>query len=602
MAPGSFVFLERLPLTANGKVDRDALPEPGSARPELDDEYAVPATATEEVLAAIWSQVLGVDEVGVMDNFFSLGGDSIRSVQVVGLAKERGFSFTVKDLFQYQTIRALAQQANLNSSAEAETIRTEPFSLISEEDRLRIPDGIEDAYPLTMLQTGMIYHMQMDANAPIYHNVSSWHVRVHFDEKLFEKAVQQVVARHPVLRTSFDLTNYSTALQMVHREAYLPVPVEDMRHLPPGEQEEALAAYFERVKRQVFDFSSPPLLRYDIHRRTDDTIQLTLVECHPIIDGWSTTYTLAEIFARYFKLLDDEPVEDDPIPVTFRDYVRLEQMALESEEAQNFWRDKLDGRRVTKLPRWPSATLSRSGERNRVRVITFAADVYEGLKRLAKEAVVPIKSVLLAAHIKVLSLACNTNDIVTGLSVNGRMEEAGGEQVRGLFLNVVPFRQHVREGTWADLVKDTYGTELEILAYRRYPLAAMQQRFGSGPIFETIFNYLHFHSVESVLKSGRIEILDSRDLSETNFVQMAGYQVDPVSSRLILRLHFDIYELGDSQISALADCYIKTLNAMACDPGGLHTELSVQDVLTDHERGVLKESTRIDEMDATFSF
>jgi amino acid adenylation domain-containing protein len=602
MTPDGFVMMPALPLTPNGKVDRQALPEESHTRAGLETAYIAPQTLEEELLAVIWSQALGLNEVGIHDNFFDLGGDSIRSVQLVGLAKERGINFTVQQLFQHQTIHKLAGQVSLIDQSYIQAVRTEPFSLISEEDLRRVPAHVEDAYPLTKLQLGMIYHMELHPDSPTYHNVSSWHVRVHFDEELFRQAAQEVVARHPVLRTGFDLTSYGEPMQLVHKTAGLPTPVEDLRHLSPQEQEEALAAYFEKVRRQVFDFSRPPLLRYDVHRRADDAIQLTLVECHPIIDGWSTTYTLAEIFTRYFALLEGQPLPLEPLPLTFRDYVLMERQALESAECRKFWEECLADCAPSRLSRRASLTRTRNGERNRVQVITLPAEDYEGLKRLSRLAVVPLKSVLLAAHIKVMSLATGLNEVVTGLSVNGRPEEIGGEQVRGLFLNVVPFRQALRECTWTELARETFETELKLLPFRRYPLAAMQQRWGREPIFETLFNYLHFHSVDGVLRSGKLEILSGKDFSDTNMVQMAGFQVDPVSSQLILRLHADTTVLGDSQINALADCYAETLAAMARDPLRPHTELGVLDILSDLGKLILKEATMVKELDAAFSF
>ncbi|HVR96678.1 MAG TPA: amino acid adenylation domain-containing protein, partial [Thermoanaerobaculia bacterium] len=109
MLPAVFVPLPALPLTANGKLDRAALPAPSSQRPDLEREYVAPRTPQEEMLAEVWAEVLGIDKVGVLDSFFALGGDSIRSVRVVALAKERGMDLTVEQLFRYQTIESLIQ-------------------------------------------------------------------------------------------------------------------------------------------------------------------------------------------------------------------------------------------------------------------------------------------------------------------------------------------------------------------------------------------------------------------------------------------------------------------------------------------------------------
>jgi len=110
MIPAGFALLDELPLTSNGKIDRAALPAPGTERerPDLTQSYVAPETETEEILAAVVGQILRLHQVGMLDNFFALGGDSIRSLQIVRLARDRGLELNVKDLYRHQTVRDLA--------------------------------------------------------------------------------------------------------------------------------------------------------------------------------------------------------------------------------------------------------------------------------------------------------------------------------------------------------------------------------------------------------------------------------------------------------------------------------------------------------------
>ncbi len=160
MVPASFVLLDALPLTRNGKVDRAALPPPQEKR-DVASTYQMPRTPQEQALAEVWQQVLGVDQVGIHDNFFELGGDSIRSIQIRAAALERGLSFSTQQLFIHQTIEKLASHLAPAQLATAESPRTEPFALVSSRDRARLPEGLEDAYPLTLLQLGMLFHGQL---------------------------------------------------------------------------------------------------------------------------------------------------------------------------------------------------------------------------------------------------------------------------------------------------------------------------------------------------------------------------------------------------------------------------------------------------------
>jgi len=567
MIPTTYVVLDELPLTANGKVDRRALPSPDVSRQKVEQPYVAPRTAAEEVLANIFAEVLGVDRVGVNDNYFARGGDSIRSVRVLALARERGMEFTLQSLFRHQTVSELAAELT-----EGETISTTldgvgPFSLVQEADRPLLPQGIEDAYPLSMLQAGMLYHMQLLPDRPAYHNVCSYQIRAAFDAAVFEEAVNRVVARHPALRTSFDLARYSEPLQLVQREARMQIPVSDLRHLSSKDQDEFLNEFVESQWKTLFDLSNPPLIRISIHRRTNETFQLTLAECHAVIDGWSLTSTFAEVFTLYFERLKVGVFpEEPPLSTTFRDFIFLERTALESEEYRQFWEQTLDGCEPLRLPRRTSRPSRNEGRRVNIQPVPISAEAADSMRRLARELSVPFKSVLLAAHMKVLSLITGRGDILTGIGTNGRLEVRGGEQVRGLFLNTAPFRLRMPSGTWAELVEQTFKTEWDLLPYRRYPMAAIQKRWGLEPLIETSFEYLHFHSVETVMRTGEMQVLDNRDISETNFALVSVFQLDPVTSRVALRLLGDSAILSEEQLAHLGQCYSRVFQAIANDP------------------------------------
>src|SRR5579885_2328568 len=158
MLPVSYVVLERLPTTSNNKIDYKALPAPESQMPTSDQPFVAPQTLNEQILAEIWQQVLGVERVGLYDNFFALGGDSIRSIQVLARAKQRGLHFSLQQLFQQQTVYALTRVLQQEFTVGAISGGCPPLGLISDLDRATLPLGVVDAYPLTMLQAGMLYH------------------------------------------------------------------------------------------------------------------------------------------------------------------------------------------------------------------------------------------------------------------------------------------------------------------------------------------------------------------------------------------------------------------------------------------------------------
>jgi amino acid adenylation domain-containing protein len=463
----------------------------------------------------------------------------------------------------------------------------QPFSLISDEDQAKLPGEIEDAYPLTMLQLGMLYHLELssDVSSPVYHNVNSFHLTAPLDIEAFRKAVARIVARHAFLRTSFELTRYSEPLQLVHKSACFPVDITDISMLSESEREEELLRFFEVEKQRRFNLSRPPLIRFHIHRRSEETFQLTIAELHAISDGWSQHIMLEEIFKSYLSILENRPqLPDPPLTVSYRDFVALERAALRSEECQKYWTEKLEDCTVTNLPRWPDEYPGNSNQKVRKPFFYLSSEVVEGLRTLALMTGVPIKSVLLAAHTKVLSILTGQNDNVTGLVSNGRPEEAGGERMCGLFLNTLPFRSRMEGGTWADLAQQTFQNEVEMLPFRRYPMAELQKKWGRKALFETTFTYLHFHSVESLLKSGKIGFSEqgSHNLSIANFTLSVVFFMSPVSNFVLsIILQYDETQLRREQVEAIYGYYNRVLRAMASDPLERH---DLQSFLSDKER------------------
>ena len=575
MVPAWFVTLDAFPLTPNGKLDRQSLLAPDSERPDLEESYIAPRTPAEGLLADIWTQVLGIEQVGIHDNFFALGGDSIRSVQIVARARASGLFFSVQQLFRHQTIAELIEDSILSEGSLQVLPRTKPFDLVCAADRQKLPIDVEDAYPLTALQTGMFYHMEMTMDvlgAPDYHNVDSYYYRAPFDSTTFQRAVTRVVLRHPALRTSFDLTSYSELLQLVHRTAMLLVQEEDIRHYTITEQEYIIRRFVEKEQNNRFDMSKPPLLRFHIHRRTDDSFQFTFTEYHPIIDGWSIHSILAEIFNDYFSMLNnDASREEEPIETSFRDYVALEKMSLQSEACQQYWASKLADHNRLELPKWTQFDPKPEDQRYSKIAVSIPLDVAEGLRQLARSSSVSLKSVLFAAHVKVMSLLSGQTDVLTGQLSNGRLEVVGGERVVGLFLNILPLRLNVTGGTWLDLVHQTFEVECEVLPYRRYPLAEMQAKWGGRtPLLNTVFSYFDFHVFNDLFDAGQIEHLGFKITSHNvGFVLNALFFASAPerrSSQIFFDLAYETAKLSEQDAIRVGEYYIAVMKAMVENP------------------------------------
>jgi amino acid adenylation domain-containing protein len=583
MTPSVFMFLADLPRTPNGKVDRRALPSPDGARPNLGESFVAPRTVVERSLAQVFMQVLGVRSVGIDDNFFDLGGDSIRSIQALSRAAEQGLRFSIQQLARKPTIRGLS---TVVERAVADSRHCRPaFSLVAEEDRSKIAGDVDDAYPLTMLQKGMLFHSEMAPDSAIYHGVTSLHLRAPFEEAALRRALEVMSARHPVLRTSFDLTNFAEPLQLVHGAAQIPLVVDDLRGISSDEQERVLNEVFDDEKRRRFDWAAAPLLRFRAHRRSDDSFQLTYACHHAILDGWSVALMLTEMFNLYRNALGGAVAFTTETPgVTFAEYVALEREAVDDREMRRYWAEKLDGSAGAVLLRWPSAGNAKGAPRFERKEAPLDADTSEGLKRAAGAAGVPLKSLLLAAHLKALGFVAGTSDVTTGLVSNGRPEESGGDSALGLFLNTLPFRLRLSGGSWIELARQAFEAERESLSYRRYPLAEMRRALARPAFFDTAFHFVHFHVLEGALGLGDVQLLSERSFASTNFPLLVSFSLHPSSARVSLALEYDATEITGEQVDRHMAYYTRTLAALAADPSGRYEAHSP---LSDEERARL---------------
>ena len=587
MVPSYFVELDAVPLTTHGKVDHRALPAPGGERPDLGQEYVAPRNPMEEILASIWGAALGIDEVGIHDNFFSLGGDSILSIQAVALARGKGIELSLPQMFRHPTIAELAPQLSLGEASGDEVVHTEPLSLLSEEDRARLPADIEDAYPLSQLQAGMLYHIEERPDAPVFHSINSWHLNMEFDAELFRRAVLHITARHANLRTSFDLTNFSEPLQLVYREPHFPVPVEDLSSLSEAEQEAALEAYRQGELTRPFKLSDVPQLRFKIHLRGPDRIQFTLTENHAVVDGWSLHTLYNEILTCYFSLLRGEGLPELPaLHTTFRDFIQLERRALASEESERFWLERIEGARRLEVPRWPMARDEEGNLPGRRFDIMLPLELTEELRQLARREAVPLKSVFLTAHLKVMSFLGGQQDVMTGLSGHGRPETTDGSQICGLFLNTLPVRHTLEPGTWSELVRQVQQREMDILPHRRYPLPSIQRHWGPQKLLETSFVYLNFHVMEPFAQSLEIGVEEtgSAFIEETNFAIMTAFHHGFGNPAIHFSLQCDRNVLSDPQIEEVRRAYLDTLEAIARNPQARHETFHLLDRAERHRR------------------
>jgi amino acid adenylation domain-containing protein/non-ribosomal peptide synthase protein (TIGR01720 family) len=288
MIPSAFVFVSTLPLTSNGKVDRQALPAPMDERPELESTYVAPRNPTESALATIWGQLLKLEQVGIHDNFFALGGDSILSIQIVARANQAGLQISAKDLLQHQTIAGLA------ASAGGKVFHTEQGVVIGD-------------VPLTPIQR---WFFELGLSDPHHFNQSVVReVRQAINPELLRQAVANLVEHHDALRMSF--TRQDTGWQQFNSDlASSPVALirEDLSQLSADEQLRAFEARASEIQGS-FDFGKPPLIRVAwFERGPKQPGWLLIVVHHLVVDAVSWPILIEDLWKAYRLLQQGEQV------------------------------------------------------------------------------------------------------------------------------------------------------------------------------------------------------------------------------------------------------------------------------------------------------
>ncbi|KPV61176.1 hypothetical protein QJ48_01395, partial [Paenibacillus sp. A3] len=465
MIPSYFVQLERLPLTPNGKIDRKALPAPeGGAS---GSEYTAPRTPLEAKLVRIWQEVLGVATVGVKDNFFDLGGHSLRATTLVSkVHKELNVDLPLRDVFRYATIEEMAQ-------AIARMEQQEHVSIPLLEER--------DYYMLSSVQRRLFIQHQMEG-AELSYNMSGMMVLSGaLERKRFEEAFHGLIARHETLRTGFEMVN-GEPMQRVYPEVDFA-----LEYMQASEEEaEEMAGRFVRV----FDLEHPPLLRVGLIEVTRERHILMFDIHHIISDGVSTGILIEELLRLY------NGEELPPLRIQYKDYAAWQQSEAQStrmKRQEAYWLNLLDGELPTlELPTDFARPAVRSYEGD---ALEFIIDKQrsEGLQRIADDTGSTIYMVLLAVYSILLHKYSGQEDIIIGTPISGRTH-ADMEPLIGMFVNTLAIRSYpAGEKQFVSYLEEMKETMLGAYENQDYPFEELVEKvrvtrdLSRHPLFDTVF-------------------------------------------------------------------------------------------------------------------
>ncbi|MFD9069052.1 amino acid adenylation domain-containing protein [Streptomyces lasiicapitis] len=569
MIPAHFLRIDRIPLTPNGKADRRALPAPDAAEaPSSESTGDLPRDATQAALAEIWAGVLGRERVGIHDDYFALGGDSILMLKIRAQAEKRGLRFSLTDLFRHPTVAELAARAEHHEGEDSEP-EPAPFALIPQEDRARLTSAV-DAFPLTRLQLGLIYHSREHESTARYKDVFQYSLELPWNQEAFGEAYERLVARHPVLRSCVDLSTYTEPLQIIHPDLAGGLDITDLRALGAQDADAEIQRHVETRRRHPYPLDGSPLYLLRVHVRPAG-VELVLSFHHALLDGASVANLLQELLQDYAHTmgLDTDPVPAMALPSPAA-YVRAEQRALADNEAQRHFQERLadceppviEGFGPHRPPRDHTAVFHRDPAIHR-------ADVPEALhtrmRAIAAEHALPVKSLLFAAHCLTLTALSGTHDVTTGLITHGRVERAHAERTAGLFLNTVPLRLDTARTSWLEVAREALGRERGSHPHRRYPLSAVEEQQG-GPVLNSAFNYVYFHQLADVIRIPGLALRAVRTWEETNFPLLVNAVTEPDGARMWLRIDADGTTVSSEQAELYADHFLKILARMVDDP------------------------------------
>ncbi|MGJ5892712.1 amino acid adenylation domain-containing protein [Streptomyces niveiscabiei] len=444
MVPAAFVTLDRLPLTANRKLDRKALPEPGSTTTTA---YTAPRTPTEKALTAIWSDVLGTRHPGIHDDFFDLGGDSIASLKVVSRIRATlGTPLSPRVLFDEPTV---ARLATLLTTPGRDT--DTPLTRVAHDGPL----------PLSYAQERLWFLDDFTPGSVDYNLMTTLRLTGPLDTEALQNAVDALVRRHDSLRTTFD-PHDGQGTQVVHDTLAVPVRI--------VEPEPALLETVLRDEANTpFDLCEGPLIRVLLIRESPSTHVLALSLHHIVTDGWSTGVILRELG----ELCSGAALPE--LPVRYGDYAvwqreRLAGDALAGELA--YWREQLAGLEPLELPtdRPRPAVRSSAGSTH---VFEVPAEVAAELARVGRESGASLFMVLTAVTQLLLSRYSGQRDIALGTAVSGR-ERAELEGLVGFFVNTLVLRSRIDESrSFAELLGGVRETVLDAFAHQDVPFSRL---------------------------------------------------------------------------------------------------------------------------------
>ncbi|PHM54491.1 non-ribosomal peptide synthetase [Xenorhabdus sp. KK7.4] len=562
MLPASFTFIDAIPLTSNGKVNRRALPEPVFGNR---DSYVAPRNVLETQLCAIWQDVLALERVGIDDNFFRIGGNSLTAIKLIAaIRRTLSTDISLAQLFELKTIAGLATQMD----AQIRTV---------------IPPLAQARYPLSFAQERMLFIEQFEQGSDVYHIPYLVQLAQEASLPVLEAAINRLAERHAVLSTVYRSDDHDQMYQQA-LETHFVIPSQAC------DDRATLLANVSSEIATPFDLATEPSLRLR-HYQVTDSHYLLLLWHHIAMDGWSTDIFMAELAEVYHALQAGRDSQLPELEITYGDYAAWQRDYLLGdvrEQQLTYWQQTLAGYESLALP----TDHPRPAQVNyQGRDVHFALDAQlsEQLRTLARTQETTLYTVLLSAFYVTLAKLSGQDDIVIGTPTDNR-HHAQTLPLLGMFVNSLALRVQLQHtDNVAALMTQTHKLVTDAKAHQDMPFEQLldalniERDTARHPLFQVMFSVQTFGENPS---DGNLPFspvaLDETLYSPAKF-DLSLFLSDGKTA-ITGCLNYAVSLFNDTSITRIAESYQRVLRAFVADQ---QQPLSNIDILSAQERHTL---------------
>ena len=561
MVPAVFVLLDALPLLSNGKIDRRALPAPDRARPDLDKAFVAPRTPTEQKLSEIWTQLLGIERVGIHDNFFDFGGHSLLATQAASRMREAfGLEIPLRRLFELPTVAGLAESIEAAHQA-GQNLVTPPI--------LPIPRNQD--LVLSFAQQRLWFFDQLEPGLAAYNIPAAVRLKGPLNLSALERSLNEIIKRHESLRTTFWNAD-GRPTQLIAPALTIKLPVVDLRKLPANEKDTEVRRLVTAEAQLPFDLSQGPLLRGTVLRLSDDE-QVGLLTMHHIVsDGWSTGILIQELATLYVAFCTGESSPLPALPIQYADFAHWQRQWLQGEVLQiqiAYWKQQLAGAPAvidlpTDRPR-PAVQTFRGAHQSAV----LPRHLHEGLKALSRQEGATEFMTWLAVFKVLLYRYTSEDDLIVGTPIanRNRLEIEG---LIGCFVNALVLRTDLSGNpSFRELLRRVQKVCLGAYSHQDLPFDRLveelqvKRNLNRNPLFQVMFVQQNA-SLRTVEQSG-LTLSPVEADSETAHFDLT-LQIADTDQGLTVALVYNTDLFEADTITRMLENFQTLLQAVAADP------------------------------------